>query len=77
MQRRIKPFYVVETERLIFSGSGEAMSAILLRYVEGLKPQRVAERLDISAAAARMLLSRVRAVLRECIERTMRRAAEA
>ncbi len=53
---------------------GRGRKALKLRYVEGLKPQGVAERLQVSAAAARMLLSRVRNVLRQCIQRHMNRA---
>ena len=53
---------------------GRGRKALKLRYVDGLKPQGVAERLQMSAAAARMLLSRVRNVLRQCIQRHMNRA---
>jgi RNA polymerase sigma-70 factor (ECF subfamily) len=49
--------------------SGRAAELIRLRYDEALKPAAIAERLGMGSVAVRVALSRVRASLRECIER--------
>ena len=48
--------------------TGRSRQAIDLHYGEGLKPAAVAEKLGVGAGAARMLLLRVRALIRECVE---------
>lgn len=51
----------------------EPRSRLLLEmcYVDNLPPSRVAERVGISANAARVTLHRIRAALRQCIERRL------
>jgi RNA polymerase sigma-70 factor (ECF subfamily) len=44
-----------------------------LRYVEALSPGRIAQRLGVKAGAIRVLLSRVRSDLRECVRRQLAR----
>jgi RNA polymerase sigma-70 factor (ECF subfamily) len=48
--------------------SGDSRSALLLRYEEGLELKQIAERLGKSTSHVGVLLYRVRAALRECIE---------
>lgn len=48
---------------------GRARQALELRYVDDLKPAGMASRLEMNAGAVRVLLHRVRAGLRDCIER--------
>lgn len=50
-----------------------ARQALELRYVEGLKPAVIAERMKVNGGATRMLLTRTRQALRECIGRRLRR----
>src|SRR5205085_11197731 len=51
--------------------SGRARRAIDLHYGEGLKPAAVARELGVEAGAARMLLLRARASIRDCVERRL------
>ncbi|MBN1395747.1 MAG: sigma-70 family RNA polymerase sigma factor [Pirellulales bacterium] len=46
-----------------------ARKAFDLRYVGGLKPADMAERMSMTSGAVRVLLFRARSALRECIER--------
>jgi len=55
-------------EECIQELAGRAKRAIQLRYVNNLKTAEIAEKMCISPGAARMLLSRARALLRECLE---------
>jgi RNA polymerase sigma-70 factor (ECF subfamily) len=48
---------------------GTAESVLRLRYEEALKPAEIARRLGMEAGAIRVQLSRIRAVLQECVER--------
>lgn len=52
---------------------GRAAELVRLRYLDGLSFEIVATRLGCSPVAARVAVSRVRAVLRECIERNQQR----
>jgi RNA polymerase sigma-70 factor (ECF subfamily) len=54
---------------------GRAGELIQLRYLEALKLDEVAARLGMSAVAARVALNRVRAALRDCVERKLGREA--
>jgi RNA polymerase sigma-70 factor (ECF subfamily) len=51
--------------------SGDSRRALLLRYEEGLELKQIAKRLGKSAGHVGVLLYRVRAALRECIERRL------
>ncbi len=51
---------------------GRAAQLLELRYGESLKPADIADRLPMAVLAVRVALSRVRAALRECIERRLR-----
>jgi len=55
---------------------GRARRALELRYAEDLKPARLAEELGMTDGAARVLLSRARAVIRECIQRRLAAAGD-
>ena len=48
---------------------GRARRAIELRYVEGLAPREIGLRTGKKSGAVRVMLSRVRARLRECVDR--------
>jgi RNA polymerase sigma-70 factor (ECF subfamily) len=48
---------------------GRSKLVIELRYGHNLTSAKIAEKMDLSAGAVRMLLSRVRLLLKECIER--------
>ena len=50
---------------------GRARTVIGLHYSDGMKTIEIAQRLQMEHAAVRMLLSRARMVLRECIERQL------
>lgn len=45
--------------------------ALRLRYVEDLKPARIAEQIDMTPGSARVYLHRIRAALRACVERRL------
>lgn len=49
-----------------------AHELVRLRYDEELKPAAIADRLRVAVVAVRVMLSRTRASLRECIERKLR-----
>ncbi len=49
-----------------------ARLALDLRYVEDLKPADVAEQMEMTPGAVRVLLHRARTALRDCIERRMK-----
>jgi RNA polymerase sigma-70 factor (ECF subfamily) len=51
---------------------GRRRRAILLRYVDDLKPTAVASRLGMKPSAARLLLHRIRVALRHCVDRRVR-----
>jgi RNA polymerase sigma-70 factor (ECF subfamily) len=51
---------------------GRAWDALKLRYDDDLEPTAIGERLGMAAGAVRVLLTRVRAGLRTCIERRLR-----
>ena len=55
---------------------GQAREALDLRYGEDLKPGVIATRLGLAAGTVRVILHRVRAALRECIERRLAHASE-
>ncbi len=52
---------------------GHARTVIGLHYSDGMKTIEIAQRLHMEHGAVRMLLSRARKVLRECIERQLGR----
>lgn len=60
--------YLQFLEECIQELAGRARRAIQLRYVNNLKAVQIAEKMNISPGAARMLLNRARALLRECLE---------
>ena len=51
---------------------GRASELLRLRYEESLKPNTIAARLGLAVVAVRVMLSRTRAALRECIERKLK-----
>jgi RNA polymerase sigma-70 factor, ECF subfamily len=51
---------------------GRALEAIRLKYGKQMKTLQVAESLDLSYGAARMLLTRARTVLRQCVEKHLK-----
>jgi RNA polymerase sigma-70 factor (ECF subfamily) len=51
---------------------GRADELVRLRYDEELKPAAIADRLRMAVVAVRVMLSRTRASLRDCIERKLR-----
>ena len=53
---------------------GRARTVIGLHYADGMKTVAIAEKLQMEHGAVRMLLSRARKVLRECIERQLGRS---
>ncbi len=53
---------------------GHARTVIGLHYSDGLKTVEIAQRLQMEHGAVRMLLSRARKILRECIERQLGRS---
>ncbi len=54
---------------------GRSRQVLQLRYEHDLKPAALAEQLGMNSEAVRSLLYRVRAALRECVERRARKAA--
>jgi DNA-directed RNA polymerase specialized sigma24 family protein len=48
---------------------GRAGELLRLRYEDGLEPKSIAGRVGMAVVAVRVMLSRTRALLRECIER--------
>ena len=54
------------------SVQGRASELLRLRYEESLKPAAIAARLGLVVVAVRVMLSRTRAALRECIERKLK-----
>jgi len=52
---------------------GRAREAIRLRYAEQMKTPCIAESLNMSHGAARVLLTRARTTLRLCVEKYLRR----
>jgi len=51
---------------------GRASELLRLRYEESLKPNAIAARLGLAVIAVRVMLSRTRAALRDCIERKLK-----
>jgi RNA polymerase sigma-70 factor (ECF subfamily) len=51
---------------------GRAHEVLRLRYEEALSPAQIARRLSVRAVAVRVMLSRVRASLRACVERRVK-----
>ena len=51
---------------------GRAGELLRLRYEESLKPNAIAARVGVAVVAVRVMLSRTRATLRECIERKLK-----
>ena len=51
---------------------GRAGELLRLRYEESLKPNAIAARVGMAVVAVRVMLSRTRAALRECIERKLK-----
>ena len=51
---------------------GRAREILRLRYEEALKPDTIARQVSLTAVAVRVMLSRTRAALRQCIERKLR-----
>ncbi len=51
---------------------GRAGELLRLRYEESLKPNAIATQVGIAVVAVRVMLSRTRTALRECIERKLR-----
>ncbi len=58
-------------ERCVQKLRGTARTAIGLHYCDGMKTIEIAQRLEIEHGTVRMLLSRARKILRECIERQL------
>ena len=54
------------------SVKGRAGELLRLRYEESLKPNAMAGRVGMAVVAVRVMLSRTRATLRECIERKLK-----
>ena len=54
------------------SVKGRAGELLRLRYEESLKPNSIAARVSMAVVAVRVMLSRTRATLRECIERKLK-----
>lgn len=52
---------------------GRAREALVLRYEEALSSREIAGKFSVGEVAIRVLLSRTRATLRECIERHLAR----
>jgi RNA polymerase sigma-70 factor (ECF subfamily) len=52
---------------------GRAAELLRLRYEEALSPSEIAERLSTGSVAVRVMLTRVRAALRDCVERRIKR----
>ena len=50
---------------------GRSAQALRLRYETDLKPQEISEQMGIKPVAVRVLLSRTRDWLRQCVERTL------
>jgi RNA polymerase sigma-70 factor (ECF subfamily) len=50
-----------------------ALDLLRLRYDEELRPEAIAQRLQVAAVAVRVRLSRARQLLRDCIELRLRR----
>ena len=48
---------------------GRGKKALQLRYFDDLKPAEIAERMRMAAGAVRVMLHRVRAAIRKCMER--------
>jgi RNA polymerase sigma-70 factor, ECF subfamily len=59
-------------ERCLGNLDGRSKTAIELRYAAGLNSPAVAARMQLSPGAVRMLLSRARQALRQCIEQRVR-----
>ena len=53
---------------------GRNRQAILMRYTQNLAPKQIAESMSMTPVAVRQLLHRVRASLRQCIERAVAKA---
>jgi len=53
--------------------AGRAAEVLRLRYEEALSPAQIAQRLGAGSVAVRVMLTRVRAALRECVERRIKR----
>ena len=51
---------------------GRTWQIARMRYHDGLSPKTIAEKLKLSAGNVRVLLSRMRAALRACVERRLR-----
>jgi RNA polymerase sigma-70 factor, ECF subfamily len=60
-------------ERCLDRLDGRSKQAVELHYAGGFASPEVAERMRLSPGAVRILLSRVRRSLRECIERQVQR----
>ena len=54
------------------SVKGRAGELLWLRYEESLKPNSISKRVGIAVVAVRVMLSRTRTALRECIERKLK-----
>jgi RNA polymerase sigma-70 factor (ECF subfamily) len=52
---------------------GRAAELLRLRYEEALSPAQIAKRLGTGSVAVRVMLTRVRAALRNCVERRIKR----
>lgn len=50
---------------------GQASEMVKLRYEESLKPREIAARLGMAGGTVRVVLSRIRASLMQCVERRM------
>jgi RNA polymerase sigma-70 factor (ECF subfamily) len=53
---------------------GRSRRALELRYVDGLAPREIGRRTGKKSGAVRVLLSRVRASLRQCVDRRLKTA---
>ena len=53
---------------------GHGREALQLRYVDGLQPTGMADQLNMTAGAVRVLLHRARMSVRTCIERKLKEA---
>ena len=51
---------------------GRASELLHLRYEQALKPNRIAHQMGLAVVAVRVMLSRTRATLRQCIKRKLK-----
>ncbi|MHC2069567.1 sigma-70 family RNA polymerase sigma factor [Bremerella sp. T1] len=60
-------------EHCLKETTGRTRELLLLRYAEDLKPRQIAERLSMTAASVRVVLSRARSALGKCVDQRLGR----